>query len=189
MAEVVLNDPQIAALVCQGETAGVAKHMWINTLESGTGAGGPNNVVHGLPCERHLTLGDEEPGQCIVPAREPALDSPQLVASDWLLDTEPVLQPCDPDPRLREIHISPSKCDHFGDAQAVPEHHQDQEVITTPAAALLGGSEKPVNIRLTKVVPPPDMGIGRAVIVTLDTSPGGHGSDASHKSPLGKAWP
>lgn len=59
--------------------------MWINALESGTGAGGPDNVVHGLPCERQLTLGDEEPRQCIVPAREPALDSPQLVASDWLL--------------------------------------------------------------------------------------------------------
>lgn len=163
--------------------------MWMDALESGTGAGDPDNVVHGLPCERQLTLGDEEPGQCIVPAREPALDSPQLVASDWLLDAEPVLQPCDPDPRLREIHISPSKRDHFGDAQAVPEHHQDQEAIANPVAAHLGGSEKPVNIRLTKVVPPPDMGIGRAVIVTLDTSPGGHGSGASHKSPPGKAWP
>lgn len=71
----------------------------------------------------------------------------------------------------------------------MPEYHQDQEVIANPVAALFGGSEKSVDIRLTKVVPPPDMGIGRPVIHTLNTSSGGHGSGASHKSPPGKAWP
>lgn len=159
----------------------------MDAFEPGTSTSGPDDVVYGLPCEGLLPLGDEEPGEGILPAREPALDSPQFFARDWLLDAEPVLQPRDPDPRLLEIHISPSKCDRFGDAQAVPEHHQDQEVIANAVAALLGCSEEPVNIRLTKVVPPPNVGIGRAVIVTLDTSPGGHGSIASQKSPPGKA--
>ncbi|MCG7624009.1 hypothetical protein MHM97_11630 [Epibacterium sp. Ofav1-8] len=135
MAEVVLDDSQIAALVGQSETAGMAKHMWVDALESGTSAGSSDDVVYSLPRERQLALGDEEPGQCIIPAREPALDSPQLFAGDRLLNAEPVLQSCDPDPRLREIHVLPTKRDHFGGAQSMPKHHQDQKVVANPVAA------------------------------------------------------
>jgi hypothetical protein len=49
-------------------------------------------------------------------------------------------------------------------------------------AALFGGSEKQVDIRLTKVVPTSHMGVGRPVVATLDISPVGHGSVASRKS-------
>ncbi|GAA4216220.1 hypothetical protein GCM10022290_02480 [Sagittula marina] len=60
-------------------------------------------------------------------------------------------------------------------------------MIANSVATLLGGSEEPVDIPLTKIVPSTNVGIGRAVIPTLDTSPIGHGSVASHKSLPAKA--
>ena len=59
VSEVVLNDSQVVPLVRQGETAGMAKHMWVDALEPGTGPGGSEDVVYGLPRERLLALGDE----------------------------------------------------------------------------------------------------------------------------------
>lgn len=62
------------------------------------------------------------------------------------------------------------------------EHHQDQEMVPDPVAAFFARDEEPVDIWLTKVVPAANMGICRAIVGTLNTSPLGHQSVTLRKS-------
>jgi hypothetical protein len=43
-----------------------------------------DEVIHGLPCEGLLALGQEKPRQRIGPSAEIALEGSELVTSDWV---------------------------------------------------------------------------------------------------------
>src|SRR3954464_6531925 len=92
MAQVVLDEAQIVALVGQIEAARVAQHMRMDGAEPRPLGGRADQVVHRLARERLVPLGDEQPGQPIRPHREIALDGAQLGAGDRLLDRQAVLQ-------------------------------------------------------------------------------------------------
>src|SRR3954468_21681722 len=85
MAQVVLDEPQIAALVGQIEAARVAQHMRMDGAEPRPLGGRADQVVHRLARERLAALGDEQPRQPIRPRGEIALDGAQLGPSDRLL--------------------------------------------------------------------------------------------------------
>src|SRR3954447_25180258 len=105
MAQVVLDEAQIVALVGQIEAARVAQHMRVDGPEPRPLGCRADQVIHRLARERLVALGDEQPGQPIRPRGEIALNGAQLGAGDWLLDRQAVLQPLHPQPRLIEVDL------------------------------------------------------------------------------------
>lgn len=92
MPQIVLDQPQVVTAIGEGETAGMAQHVGMDMAETGTVAGGREDVVHGLPGHRLLPLGHEQPWKLVIALPEPAPDRPQLIAFDGMLDAQPALQ-------------------------------------------------------------------------------------------------
>ncbi len=78
------------AAIGEGETAGMPQHMRMDMADTGTLSGGRKDVVDGLPGERLLPLGDEQPGQPIAALSEPAPDRAQFVTIYGMLGIRPV---------------------------------------------------------------------------------------------------
>src|SRR5215210_6935026 len=129
MAQVVLDEAQIVALVGQIEAARVAQHMRMDRAEPRPLGCRADKVVHRLARKRLAALGDEQPRQPIRPRGEIALNGAQLGAGDWLLDREAILQPLHPQPCLIEIDLVAAKADRFADAQPVAVHHENEQVV------------------------------------------------------------
>lgn len=163
VSEVILDQPQVVAAIGQGEAAGVPQHVRMDGTEPGTFSGCADDVVHRLPCQWLPAFGDEQPGQ-----------GAQLVPRDRMLDAQPVLQPRDPEPGLRQVSIDAAQGDGLGHAQPMPVHRQDQKMVADPVSAFSSGGQQPVDLRRTEIVAAALMGIGRAVVITLDISPVGH---------------
>ena len=113
MAEIVLDEAQVAAAIGEGEAAGMAQHMGMDMAETGADAGSRENVVDGLPGHRLLPLENEEPGQPVIASPEPAPDRAQFVALDGMLDAQSAFQPRHPEPGLRQIDMIPAQGDGF----------------------------------------------------------------------------
>ena len=113
MAEIVLDEAQVAAAIGEGEAAGMAQHMGMDMAETGADAGSRENVVDGLPGHRLLPLGNEEPGQPVVTLPEPAPDRAQFVALNGMLDAQSAFQPRHPEPGLGQIDMIPAQGDGF----------------------------------------------------------------------------
>lgn len=60
--EVVLDQPQVVALVRQGKAAGMTEHVGVHMSKAGAIASRSDDVIDRLSCERLLPLGDEQPG-------------------------------------------------------------------------------------------------------------------------------
>ena len=187
MADPVLNQSQVPAFVCECKAAEMAQHVGMDVVEARADPGLPDNVVHRLSREWLPAFGDEQPGERILPRREPSLDGPQLVPCDRLFDAEAVLQSKDPASRLVEVHIRHTNANRFGDTQPMPEHHQDQEVVPNPVAPLSSGRQKPIDVGLSKIITAADMCVCGRGAVTLDTSPVDPGSTAPENPGLIKA--
>src|SRR5215203_5069137 len=129
MAQVVLDEAQIAALVGKVEAARVAQHMRMDGAEPRPLGCRADEVVHRLARERLAALGDEQPRQPIRPRGEIALDGAQLGPGDRLLDRQAVLQPLHPQPRLIEVDLIAAKADRFADAQPVAVDHENEHVV------------------------------------------------------------
>ena len=69
MAQVVLDEPQIVALVGKVEATRVAQHMRVDGPEPRPLGCRADQVIHRLARERLVALGDEQPGQPIRPRR------------------------------------------------------------------------------------------------------------------------
>lgn len=149
VAKAILNQTEIASFVRQGEAAGVAERVGVDPVQARALTSACDDVVHGLSGKRLLAFGDEEPGQGILPARQPALDCPKLVPGDRLFDAATVLPQRNPEPRLAEVHVAKAQPNRLGYAEAVAEHHQDQEVVADAMATLLRRCEKPIDVLLT----------------------------------------
>lgn len=146
VAEIVLYQPQIMPPVGKGEAAGMAEHMRVNMADPGPFCRCTGNVIHRLAGEGLFSLGNKQPGQRIIAPCQPAFDGAELVAGDWLLDTESILEAADPEPRLREINILPPERNGLGNPKPVPEHHQDQQMIASAMSARLGGGKKAIDL-------------------------------------------
>ncbi len=62
VAEVVLDEARVVALVGQREAAGMPKRVRMHAGQAGAFSGGADQVVDRLPGERLAALGDEQPG-------------------------------------------------------------------------------------------------------------------------------
>ena len=96
VAQVVLNDPQIVALVGKMKAAGVTQGMRMNAVQPGALGRRSDEVVDRLPSEWLAALGKEQPGQFASAPGEVTPDRAQLVAGDGLLDRQPTLEPAYP---------------------------------------------------------------------------------------------
>ena len=75
--KVILDQPQIIALVGKEKAARVPQQMGMERAQSGPSGGGANEVVDGLPGHRLPALGHEQPRQGVVPSVQVAFDRPQ----------------------------------------------------------------------------------------------------------------
>ena len=145
--------------------------MWVHWRQLGPFSGYSDEVIHGLPCERLLALGQEKPRQRIGPSAEIALEGSELVTSNRMLDRQPILEPSDPEPRVVEVDLVAAEADCLADAQTVPKHHEDQEMIPDPVPSGLGGVEQGGDFGLTQKILTPLMGVSRGRCVTFYISP------------------
>lgn len=76
MAEVVLDQAQVVAAIGEGKPTGMAKHVGMDMADPGTFSGDCEDIVDGLPGERLLPFGDEQPRQPVFALPEPATDCP-----------------------------------------------------------------------------------------------------------------
>src|SRR5262245_27589734 len=86
VAEVILHRAQIGALVGEIIAAGVPKHVRPHFAELGLLAGLLDDVVDCLASELCPALRDEQTGQPILSRGQIALNGPELVAGDRLLN-------------------------------------------------------------------------------------------------------
>lgn len=97
MAKIVLDQAQVAPSMGQGVAAGMAQHMRMNSSEPGPRRNDRHEIVDGLPRHRLIALGQEQPGQAVLPLAEEASDRSQLIASKRMAGRETTLQPVDPE--------------------------------------------------------------------------------------------
>ena len=105
---------------------------------------------------------------------------------DGVLDREAALEPADPEPGLGEVDVGAPERHRLGDAQAVAEEHEDEEVVARPVPAGAGGLEQALDLGLPEEVAGALVAVGRGVgrrrvdaRRTLDLLPLGHGPRVS----------
>jgi hypothetical protein len=174
VTEVVLDQAQIGAAVGESEAAGVPQHVGMDVRQPGARGRGGDQIVDGLPGERLVALRHKQPGQTVATGREIALDGPQFVASDRVLDGEAVLEPSHPEPRLVEVDLVAAQADRLTDAQAVAVHHQHQQVVADAVPPAPSGIEQRGDFGSAEEILAP--------LVTVD----GAGSGTFDSSPLGR---
>src|SRR5262245_38775151 len=160
MAQVILHDPQIRGLVGQVIAAGVPEHMRIDVRQAGVVGDAGDQVVDCLARHLGATLVHEQPGKAIRARAQVALDCPELVAIDRLLNAERALAALNPYPRRLQVDGILPHAGRLADAQAVPIHHQDEQVVADAVAAALGGLQHAIHLGLTQVVLVALVGIG-----------------------------
>ena len=94
------------------------------------------------------------------------------VCGDGVLDAQAVLQALDPQPGALDVELASAHLDGLRDAQAVPEEHEQQRVVTNAVTALLGCLEQAIALRTCQEVLGALVGIGRSC-ATLYLSPVG----------------
>jgi hypothetical protein len=85
VAEIILDGAEVRALVCKCEAAGVAQHVWVNSLQARTFADRCNHVAHGAAHHLTIALGNEQPGQLVLAASKVTLQGSQLIAVQRML--------------------------------------------------------------------------------------------------------
>lgn len=78
VAEVVLDGPQVMALVGEVMAAGVAQRVGVDAWQAGAHGREAHEVADGLPGERLAAFGPEQPRQVALPYGEVAPDRAQL---------------------------------------------------------------------------------------------------------------
>src|SRR3954451_20968136 len=115
--------------------------MRMHRRQFGPFSGHSDEVIHGLPCEGLLALGQEKPRERVGPRAEIALEGPELITGERVLDRQPILKPSDPEPRVVEVDFVTAEADRLADTQTVTKHHEDQEMIPDSMPSVLGGVE------------------------------------------------
>jgi hypothetical protein len=108
----------------------------VHGLQASGLAGLGDQVVHRLARELCPAFRNEQPRQAIGAHGEVALDGPELVPLDRVLDAERAFQPADPQARMREVRVLATEADDFAHPEAVSIRHEHQQVVATPVPAL-----------------------------------------------------
>ena len=137
----------------------------------------PHDIIDGLAGELCLPLGDEQPGQIVLPGGEVALDRAQLIAGDRVLDAQAALEASDPQPRPLDIELVAPHLDGLADPQAVPVDHEQKGVVANAVAPLLCRLEQAIDLRTVQKILRALVSVGRSRL-TLYLSPvGRHGRE------------
>jgi hypothetical protein len=99
---------------------------------------------------------------------------------DGMFDVQAALEPADPQAGMVEIDLIAAYADRFAHAQAVSEHHPDQEMISDAMPALLHGVEERGDLRRAQEVFGALVAVGG--LSTFDISPFGRAWRA-HRNP------
>lgn len=150
MAEIVLNQPGIRALIGQGEAAGVAEHVGMG----GQGQPGPFAIAadggpDGAAIERRAPFADEEgfPRRSHRrPCLQPRLDEPQFIGPQRVRGRKPFLEPGDVEAPAFDIDLRELEAAGFRDPQAMAEQQQHQAAVAGLVPRPLNGVQQPFDL-------------------------------------------
>jgi hypothetical protein len=146
VAEVVLNEPRVRALVGQREAASVPQHVRVSIeRESGQLAVGADRQPRGPAVQGRAPVADKkgsalglQPG----PFGKPCLERPQLVAAQRVRGRESLLEPGDVEHAAFDVHLGEPEATGFRDPEAMPEHQQQKAAVAGLVPAAACGVEK-----------------------------------------------
>jgi hypothetical protein len=182
VTEVILDQAQVAPLVGESEPARMTQHVRVHMGEIGPSCRHCDNPVHGLPGQGMAPFGDEQPGEVILAQGEPATKGAQFVAGDRLLDGQAILEPGNPKPGLGKVDIVTAQRNGFRHPEAVPIHHEHQEVIADAVTTTFCCHEQSADLGFSKKITSSFVSIRRLMGRTLYISPFGHAPDLSCNS-------
>ena len=156
VAEVVLDQPGVRALVGQGVAAGVAQHVRVG----GQGQPGPlaapaHRQPRGLAAQGAAPLADEKGvrrGLHRLPRLQPRLDRPDFLRAQRLGRGQPFLQPQHMHHPILHVDLGQLQAARLRHPQAVAERQQQQAAVAGGVAAALGGREQPLHLRRHQIV-------------------------------------
>ena len=156
VAEVVLDQPGVRALVGQGVAAGVAQHVRVGgQRQPGPLAALTDRQPRGLAAQGAAPLADEKsvrrrPHR--VPLRQPRLDRADFLRAQGLGGGQPSLQAADVHHPVVHVHLGQLQAARLRHPQAVAERQQQQAAVAGGVAAALGGREQPLHLRRHQIV-------------------------------------
>ena len=156
MAQIVLNQSGIRALVSEREAAGMAEHVGMRGERQ---AGQLPIAAQGRPdrpaIEWPPAFADKEPfgdGLHSRPFFEPCLDAAEFFGAERVRGGEALLEPGDMQDAAFRIHLGEGQATGFRDAQPVAEQQQDHTAVAGFMPCALGGGEDLVHFQGSQVL-------------------------------------
>jgi hypothetical protein len=146
VAEVVLDEAGVRALVGQRKTAGVTQHVRVSVeRQSGPLAVGTDREPSGPAVQRGAPVADKQGSALGLQSGsfdQPRFYGSQLIAAQRMRGRESLLEPANVQHAAFKIHLGELEAARFRDAEAVAEHEQEKAAVAdlVPAAAR-GGNE------------------------------------------------
>ena len=149
VAEVILNEPGIRALIGQGEAAGMTEHVGVSGQgQPGLFAIAADGRPDGAAIERPAPFADEK----IFPRRiqgrpflEPGFDEPQFIGPQRVRGGQALLEAGDMEDPAFAIDLGQFQAAGFRDAQAVAEQQQHQAAVAGLVARAFDGGQQLVH--------------------------------------------
>ena len=116
MAEVVLDEAEVMALVGEVVAAGVAERVRVEASQAGALGCDVHQVADGLPGEWLTALRQEQLGQVALPRCKVAPGRAQFVAGNGLLDGQPALEAMHPHHGAVQVQLVQPQADRLADA-------------------------------------------------------------------------
>jgi hypothetical protein len=173
MPEIVLDEAQVVAAIRKIEAARMPQHVRPNRRQAGTRRRAGYQVIHRLPGKRLCAFGDEQPGELVDTSGEIPLDCAQLVAGDWLLDREAILETSHPQPGLPHIYLVEPEPNGLAHSQPVAIHHEHKQMVAYAVPTGLCSLEEHGDLGLGQEVLSPFVLVRSVDYATFDTSPFG----------------
>lgn len=173
MAEIVLDQAQVAPGMSQGMPARMPQHVRMDSIEPGSCRNDRHEIVDGLPRHGLVAFGQEQPGQAVLPLAEEAPDREQLIACQRMAGGKTALQAVHPEMSCFQIKIAAAQGDQLADPQPVSVHQQQHEMIAPPVPIELGCDQQVLNLIGGQVISTAQIRIHRLAAVTLDKRPVG----------------
>ena len=151
MAEVILNEPGIRALISQGEAAGMAEHVGVR----GQGQPGQFPIMadgrpDGFAIERPAPFTDKE----IIPRRfhsfplfQPRLDEAQFIGPQRVCGGQTLFEAGDMEDAAFDIDLGQFQAAGFRDPQTVAEQQQHQAAVAGLVPRPFDGGEELVHFQ------------------------------------------
>ena len=145
MAEPVLDQPEVLALVGECVAATVTQHVRVDVTEASPLACLCDDVVHRPANELAIALRHKQPRKMVLTSGKVAFDRPKLIASERLLSIERAFDARHPEARLPLVDLILLQAHRFAHPQTVAVHDQEQRVVSFAVPPFLGCLEQAVD--------------------------------------------